>query len=100
MILRYAQAGLLDADNHLVEEHVIENPNVPDNNYGGMEAIRMITECLSKYDIPHGTDRDESTVPGHEETEEEEFLFQEEDSTTEVMEELQEHARTPLHCRC
>jgi hypothetical protein len=86
----------LDADNPHVEERVTENPHVPDNNYGGLEAIRMITECLSRYDIPHDTDREEDTVPGHDETEDPDLHFQDEDIATNVMEELLEHARTPL----
>lgn len=56
----------------------------------------MITECLSRYDTPQHTEMDCSILPGSQETQEEEFPFREEGSTTEVMEELLEHARTPL----
>lgn len=86
----------MDAENLTVEEHVIENPHVPDNHYGGMEAIRMITECLSRYDTPQDREFDCSILPGSQEIEEEEFPFREEESTTSIMEELLEHARTPL----
>jgi hypothetical protein len=91
----YAQAGLLDADNHHVQEEVTESPHVRDNDQGGMEAIRIITKCLSRYTNLQDEVREECTPTSFEE-EVESIPWEEGDCTTEVMGDLLEHARTPL----
>jgi hypothetical protein len=93
----YAQVGLVDADNHRVEEEVTESLHVLDNDHGGMDAIRMITECLARYNNLQDEVREErcSTPIGFEE-EEEALSWEEGDCTAKVMEDLLEHARTPL----
>ena len=40
----------MDAENNLVEEEASESPPQLDNNNGGMDTIRMVMECLSRYD--------------------------------------------------
>ena len=85
----------MDAPNDLVEEEVRENPQQLDNNNGGMDAIRMIMKCLSRYDNLEDEDHEDGrrtddvveddAVPG-----------EEGDCTPNIMEELLSHARTPL----
>ena len=60
----------MDVDNHPVEEQVRESPHVLDNDHGGMEAIRMITECFFTYDNLQDEVREECIPTGYEEEEE------------------------------
>jgi hypothetical protein len=91
----YAQEGLVHADDHLGEEEIRGSSHVVDNDNGGLEAIRMITECLSRYDNLQDEDRQDCTPTSYEE-DEDAIRWEEGDCSTEVMEELLEHARTPL----
>ena len=106
LVMEHTQAGLMDANRDPALEEDIENLNIQEevfedldfvvNNHGGMETIRMITECLSRYDIPPPhTEAEDRSEPIHKE-EDEEFTSTEEDYATKVMEELLEHARNPL----
>lgn len=85
----------MDAENDLVEEEVRESPPELDNNNGGMDAIRMIMECLSRYDNLEDEDREDCT-PTDDVEEDDAIPWEEEDCRADVMEELVEHARTPL----
>jgi len=87
--------GLVDAENDLVGEEVRENPPQLDNNNGGMDAIRMIMECLSRYDNLEDEDREDCT-PTDDGEEDDAIPCGEGDCRTDVMEELLKHARTPL----
>jgi hypothetical protein len=51
----------VDAENNIVEEQVRETPPQLDNHNGGMDAIRMIMECLSRYDNLEDKDREDCT---------------------------------------
>ena len=58
----HVQAGLVDAENdNIVEEEVRESPHQPNNNNGDMDAIRMIMECLSRYDNLEDEDPEDGT---------------------------------------
>src|ERR1700737_2120260 len=89
----YDQVGLVDAENDLVEEKVRESPHQLDNNNGGMDAIRMIMECLSRYDNLVDEDREDCRTT--DDVEEDDTIPGEEgDCRTYIMEDLLEHART------
>ena len=85
----------MDAPNDLVEEEVRESPQELDNNNGGMDAIRMIMECLSRYDnlededFEHGRRTDDVV-------EDDAVPEEEGECTADLMEELLLHAQTPL----
>ena len=85
----------MDADHDLVEEEVRESPHQLDNNNGGMDAIRMIMECLSRYDNLEDEDREDCKRT--DDVEEDDAIPGDEgDCTADLMEELLSHARTPL----
>jgi len=94
-IVCYVQAGLVDAENDLVVEEVKESPPQLDNNNGGMDAIRMIMECLSRYDNLEDQDREDCT-PTNDGEEDDAIPCVEGDCNADVMEELLKYARTPL----
>lgn len=57
----------------------------------GMDAIRMIMECLSRYDNLEDKDREDCT-PTDDVEEDDALLWEEGDYKADVMEELLEHA--------
>ena len=61
----------MDAENDLVEEEVRESPPQLDNNNGGMDAIRMIMECLSSYENLEDDDPQDYNPTDDEEKDEE-----------------------------
>ena len=86
----------MDAENdNIVEAEARESPHQPDNNNGGMDAIRMIMECLSRYDNLEDVDRHDGSRT--EDAVEEDTIPEDEgECTPDIMEELLSHARTPL----
>ena len=93
-IVCYVQVGLVDAENNIVVEEIKEKPPQLDNNNGGMDAIRMIMECLSRYNNLKDEDREDCTPTdtGEDYT----IPLVEGDCNADGMEELLEHAQTPL----
>ena len=85
----------MDVENDLVEEEVKENPHQLDNNNGGMDAIKMIMECLSRYDNLEDKDREDCRTT--DDVEEDDTIPEEEgDCMADLMEDLLEHARIPF----
>ena len=85
----------MDAENDIVEKQVREIPPHLDNHNGGMDAIRMIMECLSRYDNLEDEDR-EDCAPTDEVEEDDAIPCVEGDCMADVMEKLLLHARTSL----
>ena len=81
----------MDAENDLVEEAVKENPPELDNNNGGMDAIRMIMECLSRYNNLEDEDREDCT-PTDDVEGDDAIPCVERECRADVMEELLKHA--------
>ena len=85
----------MDAETNIVEEEVRESPHQLDHNNGDMDPIRMIMECLSRYDNLADEDREDCRITN--EVEEDDTIPGEEgDCMADIMEDLLEHARTPL----
>ena len=85
----------MDAETDIVEEEGRESPHQLEHNNGGIDAIKMIMECLSRYDNLADEDREDCRTTDN--AEEDDIIPGEEgDCRVDIMEDLLEHARTPL----